>query len=63
VKITKDKRTHTQTVQKEERVMNKEILIEALWIAKDNFDYDAEYHKAEAVEEYIKQLQEEGHNE
>lgn len=43
--------------------MNKEILIEALWIAKDNFDYDAEYHKAESVEEYIKQLQEEGHNE
>lgn len=43
--------------------MNKETLIEALWIAKDSFDYDAEYHKAEAVEEYIKQLQEEGHNE
>ena len=43
--------------------MNKEILIEALWIAKDNFDYDAEYHKAEAIERYIKQLQEEGHNE
>ena len=43
--------------------MNKEILIEALWIAKDSFDYDAEYHKAEAVEEYIKQLQEEGNNE
>lgn len=36
--------------------MNKELLIEALEIAKDNFDYDAEYHKAEAVEVYIKQL-------
>lgn len=39
--------------------MNKDILIEALEIAKDNFDYDAEYHKAEAVERYIKELQEE----
>jgi hypothetical protein len=36
--------------------MNKELLIEALEIAKDNFDYDAEYHKAEAVKVYIKQL-------
>lgn len=43
--------------------MNKELLIEALEIAKDNFDYDAEYHKAEAVEEYIKQLQEGESNE
>jgi len=37
--------------------MNNEILIEALEIAKNNFDYDAEYHKAEAVQEYINQLQ------
>jgi hypothetical protein len=44
-------------------MITNELLIEALWVAKDNFDYDAEYHKAEAVEEYIKQLQEEGHNE
>lgn len=46
-----------------EIAMNKELLIEALEIAKDNFDYDAEYHKAEAVEEYIKQLQEGESNE
>ena len=38
--------------------MDKDILIEALEIAKNNFDYDAEYHKAEAVAEYIKQLEE-----
>jgi hypothetical protein len=38
--------------------MDKDILIEALEIAKNNFDYDTEYHKAEAVQEYIKQLQE-----
>ena len=38
--------------------MDKDILIEALEIAKNNFDYDAEYNKAEAVEEYIKQLEE-----
>ena len=37
--------------------MDREILIEALEIAKNNFDYDAEYHKAEAVQEYIKQLE------
>ena len=37
--------------------MNNEILIEALEIAKNSFDYDAEYHKAEAVQEYINQLQ------
>jgi hypothetical protein len=39
--------------------MNKEILIEALEIAKNSFDYDAEYHKAEAIERYLKELQEE----
>ena len=39
--------------------MTNDLLIEALWIAKDNFDYDAEYHKAEAIERYIKELEEE----
>jgi len=38
--------------------MTNDLLIEALWIAKDNFDYDAEYHKAEAIERYIKELEE-----
>jgi hypothetical protein len=38
--------------------MDKDTLIEALEIAKNSFDYDAEYHKAEAVAEYIKQLEE-----
>jgi hypothetical protein len=37
--------------------MDKEILIEALEIAKNNFDYDGEYDKSELVQEYIKQLQ------
>jgi hypothetical protein len=37
--------------------IDKEILIEALEIAKNNFDYDAEFDKAEAVQKYIKQLQ------
>jgi hypothetical protein len=37
--------------------MDREILIEALEIAKNNFDYDAEFDKAEAVQEYINQLQ------
>ena len=36
--------------------MDKDILIEALEIAKNNFDYDAEYEKAEATEAYIKEL-------
>lgn len=36
--------------------MNKELLIEALIIAKDNFDYDAEYLKSESVERYLKEL-------
>ena len=39
-------------------MITNELLIEALWIAKDNFDYDAEYHKAEAIERYLKELQE-----
>jgi hypothetical protein len=37
-------------------MISNELLVEALWIAKDNFDYDAEYHKAEAVERYIEEL-------
>jgi hypothetical protein len=36
--------------------MNKDILIEALDIAKDNFDYDGEYDKANQVRSYIKEL-------
>ena len=43
--------------------MDNELLIEALNIAKDNFDYDAEYHKAEAIERYIKELKGEDDNE
>jgi len=37
-------------------MITNELLVEALWIAKDNFDYDAEYHKAEAVERHIEEL-------
>jgi hypothetical protein len=37
--------------------MDKDILIEALWIAKDNFDYDGEYDKANQVESYINKLE------
>jgi hypothetical protein len=45
-------------LEKEEKMtIDKEILIEALEIAKNNFDYDAEFDKAEAVQKYIKQLQ------
>lgn len=36
--------------------MNTQLLIEALWIAKDNFDYDGEFEKAEQIGEYIKEL-------
>ena len=39
-------------------MITNELLVEALEIAKDNFDYDAEYHKAEAIERYLKELQE-----
>ena len=35
-------------------MITNELLIEALEIAKNNFDYDAEYHKSEAIEEYLK---------
>jgi hypothetical protein len=45
------------TREKEKMTMDREILIEALEIAKNSFDYDAEYHKAKAVQEYIKQLE------
>ena len=41
--------------------MNKEVLIEALEIAKNNFDYDGEYDKAVEVLRYLKEL--EGENE
>jgi hypothetical protein len=37
--------------------MNKEILIEALEIAKNNFDYDGEYDKAGQVLAYIQELE------
>jgi hypothetical protein len=41
------------------RVMiTKELLIESLEIAKDSFDYDSEYHKAEAIERYLIELYE-----
>lgn len=39
-------------------MITNELLIEALEIAKNSFDYDAEYHKAEAIERYLKELQE-----
>jgi hypothetical protein len=38
-------------------VITNELLIEALEIAKNSFDYDAEYHKSEAIERYIKELE------
>ncbi len=40
--------------------MDKEILIEALEIAKNNFDYDGEYDKASEVLAYIQKLEGEG---
>jgi hypothetical protein len=39
--------------------MNREILIEALEIAKDNFDYDNEGYKADQVRLYLIKLYEE----
>ena len=42
--------------------MNKEVLIEALEIAKNNFDYDGEYEKAGQVLEYLKELEEEAND-
>ena len=38
------------------RVMDKELLIEALHIAKDDFDFDGEYDKANQIELHIKEL-------
>lgn len=43
--------------------MNKKILIEALEIAKSNFDYDGEYDKSYEVVEYLKKLEQEEENE
>ncbi len=39
------------------RAMNKEVLIEALEIAKNNFDYDGEYDKSAQVLEYLQELE------
>lgn len=39
--------------------MNKGALIEALAIARDDFDFDGEHDKAQAVRDYIEQLKEE----
>ena len=44
-------------LRKGTKVITNELLIEALEIAKNNFDYDAEYHKAEAIERYLKELE------
>ena len=37
--------------------MNTELMIEALYIAKDNFDYDGEYDKASKVRDYLIELE------
>jgi hypothetical protein len=37
--------------------VNREILIEALEIAKNNFDYDGEYDKASEVLAYLQKLE------
>ena len=37
--------------------MNKELLIEALEIAKDNFDYDGEYDKSAQILVYLQELE------
>jgi hypothetical protein len=39
-------------------MITNDLLIEALKIAKDNFDFDSEYSKAEAVERYLQELEE-----
>jgi hypothetical protein len=36
--------------------MDKDLLIEALYIAKDDFDFDGEHEKSEAIESYIKEI-------
>ena len=38
-------------------VTDNELLIEALGIAKDNYDFDGEYDKSEQIETYIKALE------
>jgi hypothetical protein len=38
-------------------MISNKLLIEALWIAKDNFDFDGEYNKANKVELYIYELE------
>ena len=38
-------------------IMNKELLIEALEIAKNNFDYDGEYDKSAQVLKYLQELE------
>jgi hypothetical protein len=40
-------------------MITKDLLIEALWIAKDNYDFDNEDSKAEAIQQYIKELSDE----
>jgi hypothetical protein len=37
-------------------MITKDLLIEALSIAKDNYDYDNEDDKAQAIEKYIEGL-------
>ena len=38
-------------------MISNELLVEALWISKDNFDYDGEYDKANKVESHINKLE------
>lgn len=38
--------------------MNNDLLIEALVIARDNFDFDGEHDKSETVQKYIQELME-----
>jgi hypothetical protein len=40
--------------------MERGSLIEALVIARDNFDFDGEHDKAQAIRDYIEILKEEG---
>lgn len=41
--------------------MKKGALIEALAIARDNFDFDGEHDKAQAIRDYIETLKEGDH--
>ena len=36
--------------------MNKDLLIESLNIAKDNFDFDGEYDKSDQIHNYLIEL-------